>query len=300
MNKTTISIIAIVIFIGVGLYIISKNTPVGPLTKNSSLKNIAVNIGNESFKLVDGKAEKDIVAGSATKNKVFLFGEPVLGDLDKDGDNDAALLLVNEPGGSGTFYYSVLAIYTDGVYKATDAMLLGDRISPQTVEIQDGRAVYNFAERKVGESFQVPPSIGKSIWVNYDSKSNQIGELVKNFEGEADPKIMTLGMKKWYWVKTEMSDGKVIIPKKEGLFSISFDQGGKVTITTDCNSMGGSYAQNNGIINFTGIYSTLMYCEGSQEQEFAKYLGEVGSYMFTSKGELVLMIKFDSGSIIFK
>lgn len=63
-------------------------------------------------------------------------------------------------------------------------MFLGDRIAPQNINIMDGRAVYNFAERKADEPMTTPPSIGKSIWIHYDQINNQIGEWVKDFEGE--------------------------------------------------------------------------------------------------------------------
>jgi len=43
-----------------------------------------------------------------------------------------------------------------------------------------------------------------------------------------------------------------------------------------------------------------MYCDGSQEQAFAKGINNVGSYLFTSKGELILEIKNDSGTMTFR
>jgi hypothetical protein len=94
--------------------------------------------------------------------------------------------LVQQTGGSGTFFYVVEAINNDGVYKGTNAMFVGDRIAPQNINIIDGRAVANFADRKPEESFAVSPSIGKSIWVHLDVQKNEIGEWVKDFEGESN------------------------------------------------------------------------------------------------------------------
>lgn len=302
MNKTTISIVLIIMFFIVGLMLISKSIEKSNTVNNngSSLKNITVKVGNDTFNLLNGRAEIEITPGSATKNTLQMFGEPVMGDLDADGDQDAALLFANNPGGSGTFYYAVLAMNNNNTYRATDSMFLGDRIAPQTVEIRDGRAVYNFAERKAGESFAVQPSVGKSVWVNYDAKTNQIGELVQNFEGEADPNRMTLGMKKWVWIKTLMNDGKVTTPKKSDIFTLTLKTDGSFSATTDCNGVGGNYKVTGKNIEFSKMISTLMYCDGSQEQDFTKSLGEVQSYMFTSKGELVFMLKVDSGTMVFK
>ncbi len=271
-----------------------------PVVNATDVKNASYTIDGEVFTLVQGKAENLIAPNSATKHTVSIFGEPVYGDLTADGKNDAAVLLVSNPGGSGTFYYAVLAIATGTTYVTTNTLLLGDRIAPQTVEIRDGRAVYNYAERKAGEPMTTAPSIGKSFWVQYDASTGQIGQFVQDFEGDADPKAMTLGMKKWTWTKTLMNDGKVITPKKSDVFRVTFTSDGKVSVATDCNSMGGSYTTKDTSLTFGPMISTRMYCEGSQEDEFAKMLSEVGSYMFTKKGELVLMLKYDSGSMIFK
>lgn len=148
-------------------------------------RSMTYKVGNDRFTLKNGKAEVEVAPGSASKNTLMIFGEPVYGDLDKDGDTDAAVLLVNTAGGSGVFYYAVLAINNGTSSRATNVMYLGDRIAPQTVEIHEGRAVYNFAERKGTDPMTIQPSIGKSVWVHYDVTKNEIGEWVMGFEGES-------------------------------------------------------------------------------------------------------------------
>ena len=268
--------------------------------EKANVKNASFTIDNEVFVLVNGTAVKESAPGSASKTTVSIFGEPVYGDLNNDGAEDAAVMLVKTGEGSGTFYYAVLAFANGPSYTTTNTLILGDRIAPQTIEIKDGRAVYNYAVRKESEAMTVSPSIGKSLYIHYDMKMGTIGELVKDFEGEADPKRMTLSMKKWSWVKTTMNDGKVTTPKKSDVFSITFNKDGNVAVTTDCNGMGGAYTVNGNKLTFKQMISTMMYCEGSQEQEFASKLQEVASYLFTSKGELILEIKMDSGTMTFK
>lgn len=149
--------------------------------------NLTFVIEGEEYKLENGLAAKVATPESSFAMTLRVFGEPVYGDLDKDGDEDAALWLQHEPGGSGTFYYGALAM-KDGVgYKATDTLFLGDRIAPQTLNIMDGRAVYNFAERRADEAYSVEPSVGRSVYVHYDVESGEIGEWVKDFEGESNP-----------------------------------------------------------------------------------------------------------------
>lgn len=112
--------------------------------------------------------------------------------------------------------------------------------------------------------------------------------------------MMTLGMKKWVWIKTVMNDGTVTSPHKPGVFTITFTKDNHVSITTDCNGMNGSYKVQDKNLMFTQMMSTLMYCDGSQEQEFASKLQDAGNYLFTSKGELILEVKKDSGRMIFR
>ncbi len=189
-TKLVWGIVAVIALVGVVLFINYDNKNVGVITPtNSSVLNNSYTVGGQVFNLVNGKAEIAI-ENSNTKNTLNVFGEPVYGDLDKDGDNDAVLMLVNNPGGSGTFYYAVLAINNNGNYVATNTMLLGDRIAPQTINIQDAHAVYNFAERKGTDPMTTPPSIGKSVWIYYNAKDNTIGEWVKDFEGETDSKTL--------------------------------------------------------------------------------------------------------------
>ena len=124
--------------------------------------------------------------------------------------------------------------------------------------------------------------------------------VVENFEGEADPSRMTLGMKKWVWQSALYNDGRVVKPMRPDAFTLSFDGKGNFSATTDCNGVGGSYSTSGNSLTFGQMMSTLMYCEGSQESEFTELLSNTDSYLFTSKGELVLNLKFDSGSVTFR
>ncbi len=127
-----------------------------------------------------------VLASSFFLNESKPWGEVVVGDLDKDGDMDKAIWLVEDSQGSGVFYWAQLLINKNGRYEPTKKMFLGDRIAPQNINIIDGRAVYNFADRRADEPMVAIPSVGKSVWVHYDPATNSIGEWVKDFEGETN------------------------------------------------------------------------------------------------------------------
>lgn len=115
--------------------------------------------------LVNGTASQEITSDSASRLEAEVFGEPVMGDLDFDGDEDAALTLAVNFGGTGTFYYVAVALNRGTATVGTNALLLGDRIAPQTVEIRNGVIIANYADHAPGEPFALPPSVGTSKYL---------------------------------------------------------------------------------------------------------------------------------------
>lgn len=267
----------------------------------TSPKDSTYKINGTSVTLKNGVSEIVVVPGSASKIITKYFGNEVKHDFNSDGREDVAFLLTQETGGSGTFYYVVAALNTTNGYVGSDAVFLGDRISPQSTNMGNGNVIIvNYAERNPGDPFTTKPSLGKSIWLLLDSKTMQFGQVAQNFEGEADPARMKLDMKTWKWVGTTYSDGKKITPRDPERFVLTFKDSKTFSASTDCNGVGGEYLASGNKISFERMISTMMYCEGSQESEFSKSLSEVASYHFTSKGELVFDLKYDSGVMVFR
>lgn len=239
---------------------------------------------------------------SESETVTRYFGNDVRTDFDNDGREDSAFIITQETGGSGTFYYVVARLDKLSGPIGSEAVFLGDRISPQSTNIERNNVVtVNYADRKAGESFATAPSVGKSIRLLLDTNMMRFGEVITNFEGEANPAQMSLTMKAWVWVKTVYVDGKEIKPRIPNKFTIAFKSNNTFSASTDCNGIGGEYAVKKGNqIVFDRMMSTLMYCGNSQESDFRNMLTDTESYLFTSKGELVLNLKSGSGSVIFK
>lgn len=138
---------------------------------------LAVSLGDQKFTLIDGVAEEPAAPGSGTGEIVRAVGDPLIGgDITGDDKPEAALLLTDDPGGSGTFYYAVLALSGTDSWRATNALPLGDRIEPQGIDFADGHFVYRFLERRPGEAMSEPPSVPRSVVIGFDKSTERISD----------------------------------------------------------------------------------------------------------------------------
>jgi heat shock protein HslJ len=272
-----------------------QNRPAAPPAASAAApradhKNLEYSIGGRGFRLVDGVAEAPAAPGSAARIVTRYFGNEARGDLNGDGREDIAFLLTHEPGGSGTFFYVAAALDLPSGLVGTEALLLGDRIAPQSTELRpDGTIVVSYAERAPGEGFATPPSVAKTIFLKLGANTMRFGEVVQNFEGEANPSSMSLGMKTWVWVRA-VDGGNEIVPRQTEAFTITFESG-TFSATTDCNRVRGGYtAQGSGLTFDENMAATRMFCADSQESVFTELLGKTQRYSFTARGELVLQL----------
>jgi hypothetical protein len=172
MNKKTLLIVLAVLIVGFGAYALwgRQYQPAVPITTPAHFDplNATYVVEGQPVALINGKAATRAAPGSVTQVTTMTFGEPVIGDLNGDGAPDAAVMLVQNPGGSGTFYYVAAAINTDNGAQGTNAILLGDRVAPQNIEIRNGQILANYADRAPGEPMTAPPSVGVTKYLIYN------------------------------------------------------------------------------------------------------------------------------------
>ena len=161
-------------------------------------------------------------------------------------------------------------------------------------------ARYLHADRAPDESFASPPSVAKSIWLKLNPSAMRLGELVQDFEGDADPSAMKLDMKTWTWIRA-VQDGNEIVPRNAQAFTLTFGTDGTFAATTDCNRVRGGYTARGRDLEFDdALVATRMFCADSQEQVFTALLQKTSGYTFTSRGELVLQLAGGAGSATFR
>lgn len=187
--KTLYTFVVVVIVLILGFFLVNTYIYNEKQADNDYLpvshKEAAFTISGESVVLIDGVAEVVTSLGGESKTMVRYFGNEAYGDIDGDGDEDVAFLVTQETGGSGTFFYLVGALKEESGYRGTQAMLIGDRVAPQTTEYKEGLVLINYAERAPGEPMTTPPSMGRSLYAKYSPDTNDFGEVVQDFEGES-------------------------------------------------------------------------------------------------------------------
>lgn len=101
---------------------------------------------------------------------------------------------------------------------------------------------------------------------------------------------------KWLWEETIYADNTQVKPQVSDSFILVLNDDGTVTADTDCNNMFGNFTVAQGAkIDFPATASTIMYCEGSQETEFAKILDKADNYFFE---EDTLMITWEDNEAV--
>jgi hypothetical protein len=158
LQAKTIFLIIIILIAGGIWYGVSDKTTDSVAQSND----MTFSVDGVPVTLVNGKSEVESAPGSASKTTTTYFGNEVKGDFDGDGKEDRAFLITQSTGGSGTFYYVATSL-------GGNALVLGDRIAPQTTEYRNGKIIVNYADRKPGESMTVKPTVGMSryfIWSN--------------------------------------------------------------------------------------------------------------------------------------
>jgi len=88
----------------------------------------------------------------------------VEGDVNQDNVPDAAVILVLDLGGSGSFYHLAVVLGEDGVLRNTDTILLGDRTKVEQISIQDGEVSIDLVEHAPDDPLCCPTMRVKQVY----------------------------------------------------------------------------------------------------------------------------------------
>ncbi|MEE4361483.1 MAG: hypothetical protein V2I63_08150 [Pseudomonadales bacterium] len=138
-------------------------------------RNATYLIEGEPVRLRDGRAERPAAPGATTTISTTMEGATRYADIDGDGDADAVLVLRQDPGGSGTFYYVAIARKVDGGYLGGTAVLIGDRIAPRRLDLVQGVVALEYLDRAPGEAMLVNPAQRRTAYLMLEGDALTFG-----------------------------------------------------------------------------------------------------------------------------
>ncbi len=107
-------------------------------------------------RLAGGVWHEQVTLDSAPGITVALADLAAFGDLDHDGETDAAVVLAVNTGGSGTFHYLAALLNREGKPLFADAILLGDRVRVKGVWIHDALVIVEMTAHGSQDPFCCP------------------------------------------------------------------------------------------------------------------------------------------------
>ena len=256
--------------VGQKLWIPAQAQPVAAESELAleALKNaVYQGIYDEPVQLTDGKYEGEpFVPGGASRPTVVLHPEVyAFGDLNGDGVDDAAVILIENSGGSGNFRYLAAVINEGGAPVNVATQFIGDREQAQLISIDGNEITLDMVAHGPEDPMCCPT---QKVTKVYQLEDEQLVEVLVSLEGTV-----------WTLVSYgDPSDPQAVLEGSE--ITAQFDGAkGTVTGSAGCNSYFGAYEVDGDSLTVGPVGSTEMYCaapENVMDQETA-YLAALQS-----------------------
>ena len=174
MNKKILIVLAVLVVLIIGGIILMNKIKTSvnkqnPQTKNSNTPAVQLSPLNAKY-LVESKMvnlengkEESISPYGAQKQTTEIWGAPVSGDLNSDGQNDYAVIITqkteNDP---GVYYYAAIALVDQqkNLIVGSNAVPMGDRIDIKNVAIVNDAVRINYLDWKTnGDEVEASPTM---------------------------------------------------------------------------------------------------------------------------------------------
>ena len=162
-------LILVVLLAVVGGYFYYKNnSPSDQLTPSTTTDNsFTPDPSSATFTFDDGaitlsNGRNTLEEGGEVVLETFLLQQRDSGDVNADKKDDTVILLAQSGGASGVFIYVAGYISGPVSYKGTNAVFVGDRISPESLSIKNGVITLKYLDRRPDEPFSAEPTVETS------------------------------------------------------------------------------------------------------------------------------------------
>jgi len=220
--------------------------------------------GSKKAPLADGQYQEQAAPGSAIHVVVMLSDRMAFGSSGT-GQNTAAVILVTDPGGSGTFYDLAAVVQQDTKPVHIATAPLGDRIRINSLAMEGDEIVVDMVTQSPDDPFCCPT---QQVVRRYGLQEN---ELVQS-SSEIIPAVSGLEDTLWTLVSYIDSEGEQesVLPDHE--ITAEF-QGDRVVGSAGCNNYFGAYEVSGDRLTLGPIGSTMMACEDAVNEQEREYLG---------------------------
>jgi heat shock protein HslJ len=244
--------------------------------------------------LVGGEYREQAAPGSATETVVMLTEHVAYGQL--DGQEAAAVILVTDPGGSGTFYDLAAVVEQDGQPVNIATTLLGDRAQIQALSIAGNEIVVEMITHGPDDPMCCPT---QQVVQTYALQGEELVQTSSQVTGSTEAATDSLTGVIWKWERFLESNDNTIVVDDPRKYTVEFLADGTVAIQADCNRASGSYTVEGSNLTIEIGPATLAMCPpDSLSDQYLRYLGEVVSHVFDG-GKLALALRYDTGIMIF-
>ena len=240
--------------------------------------------------LVNGEYEHKYGDGATMVNKVGVV-DVALGDLDGDGDDDAAVILWWQSGGSGTFLYIAAVRNDDGVPQQAGMLSLGDRVQPGEFTIADGSIILMALTHAPDDPMCCPSQ--KTIQT-YALENDTLALVA------SETTMPELVGPVWMWVRfDDMAGENNIVVDDPTQYTLEFIADGTYRLKADCNQGGGGYTVDGNSLTLGPGPMTLAACgPESLYDDYVKNLVDVVTFVFDGEN-LILNLKMEAGNMVF-
>ena len=139
------------------LWACSSRVPIAGNPPEVDLENMTYLSGwfpSGQVKLTNGSYRQRVAPGSATETVVKLAEQRAFGTM--GGHKTAAVILVTDPGGSGTFYDLAVVVKGDEGWANIDLVTLGDRVKIHAIAIKNNVIVLDMTTHGPGDTMSFP------------------------------------------------------------------------------------------------------------------------------------------------
>jgi heat shock protein HslJ len=239
-----------------------------------------------SVTLVNGRWEgAPYVEGAAARPALqFVRDFRLVGDLDQDGDEDAAVLVSLTTGGSGELIYLAVVLREDSTMRHAASALLGDRVQIRAARIDGNRIVMSLVRAGKSDAMCCPGELAERAWTYAN------GGLQEDPVTARPGRLSLAALEGVEWVLRSWTSYDNVRPDEPEVTARI--EGDRISGSTGCNRYFGRLAPGKqpGDVSITPLGGTRMACQDpaySTEARFTRQLRGLRKYGFVT-GQLAL------------